>query len=339
MSADSRIGALDGVRGIAALSVAISHIVLFFAGLEIWSKRAVDFPSMTTGEIVARLLFAAFPGNAAVMVFFVLSGHVLWESFARKKSTLADLPDYAVARVFRLMPLVIVSTIPFGFITDASLQELAANMLLLSSSVNGVLWSLQVEMVGSVLIFAVWILSRGEAWRVVVALIAVAALVPIFRGNPYIVYLPAFVLGALIGYVPRRVWQSRALLCAAAALLFLGSLVLHQGGVTRVVEILAAFALIGCVTVQRPAALEGRGAEFLGAVSYPLYLTHGLGMAAAGAVLLTVSLERFAFIGLYTLLAIAISIVIAWVLHVTIEVPVLRARPRLGRRTGLQPAP
>ena len=39
-----------------------------------------------------------FPGNGAVMVFFVLSGYVLWGSFARKQSTVADAPDYLVAR-------------------------------------------------------------------------------------------------------------------------------------------------------------------------------------------------------------------------------------------------
>ena len=49
------------------------------------------------------------------MVFFVLSGHVLWGSFARKVS-LTDFPDYLCAHVFGIIPLVIVSTLAFSIV-------------------------------------------------------------------------------------------------------------------------------------------------------------------------------------------------------------------------------
>ena len=60
-----------------------------------------------------------------------------------------DAPDYLVARLFRLLPLVIASSLLYLLVTSPSPRELLANMVLLSTSMNGVLWSLQVEMIGS----------------------------------------------------------------------------------------------------------------------------------------------------------------------------------------------
>ena len=106
---------LDGLRGIAALSVALGHCVVQVTGLALWGTSLRDFPTMPAGDIGMRILSALFPSDAAVMVFFVLSGHVLWGSFQRKKLRFfADLPDYACSRIYRLFPLVIVSALPLG---------------------------------------------------------------------------------------------------------------------------------------------------------------------------------------------------------------------------------
>jgi peptidoglycan/LPS O-acetylase OafA/YrhL len=332
--------ALDGVRGLAALSVALGHCLLMVAGLEVWSKTVADFPAMNSEQITERLLFLLFPSNAAVMVFFVLSGHVLWASFARKAMTLADFPDYLSARVFRLLPLVIASTVLFAFVVPTSAWELIANMLLLSTSMNGVLWSLQVEMVGSIAIFLVWLVTRDDPLKLLGALVLLAAAVPFFRGNHLVVYLPAFVLGALTHHVPARIWRSRAVLWIALALLLLPNLYFAYRGVARVFEILAATALVGCVGVQRPAILETPVVSFLGAVSYPFYLVHPLGVSGAvalvGALAGTDFLLQFA---IYAILSIGISMPIAWLLHVTVEMPALRSRPRFGRKpVGAPPA-
>ena len=134
---DGRNLALDGVRGLAALSVALGHCMLIVAGMEVWSKTAFDFPNMPAQEIAGRLMHLLFPGNGAVMVFFVLSGYVLWGSFARKQSTIADTPDYLVARVFRLLPLVIAThAAATGWSRFPTPGELVANMVLLSTSMN-----------------------------------------------------------------------------------------------------------------------------------------------------------------------------------------------------------
>jgi peptidoglycan/LPS O-acetylase OafA/YrhL len=253
---DGRNLALDGVRGLAALSVALGHCMLIVAGMDVWSKTAFDFPAMPAQEIAGRLMHLLFPGNGAVMVFFVLSGYVLWGSFARKRPTTADVPDYIVARLFRLLPLVVATTLLYWLVTSPSPGELIANMLLLSTGMNKVLWSLQVEMIGSMVIFIAWLAARNDPIKLFIALCVVAAAVPFFRGNQFVVYLPAFLLGALIHHVPARIWQSRALLVAALLVLLLPSIVFSYRGVTRLLEILAAVAIVG---LRRRAASASAG--------------------------------------------------------------------------------
>jgi peptidoglycan/LPS O-acetylase OafA/YrhL len=277
-----------------------------------------------------------FPGNGAVMVFFVLSGYVLWGSFARKRPTTADVPDYIVARLFRLLPLVVATTLLYWLVTSPSPGELIANMLLLSTGMNKVLWSLQVEMIGSMVIFIAWLAARNDPTKLFIALCVVAAAVPFFRGNQFVVYLPAFLLGALIHHVPARIWQSRALLVAALLVLLLPSIVFSYRGVTRLLEILAAAAIVGCVAAQRPPLLESAPIKFLGAVSYPFYLTHPLGMAGALNFIGPLPGMNFLFqFGVYALVSLLISLPVAWLLHVTVEMPALRWRPRLARKPAL----
>ena len=333
---DGRNIALDGVRGLAALSVALGHCMLIVAGMEVWSKTAFDFPAMQAQEIAGRLMHLLFPGNGAVMVFFVLSGYVLWGSFARKRPTTADVPDYIVARLFRLLPLVVATTLLYWLVTSPSPGELIANMLLLSTGMNKVLWSLQVEMIGSMVIFIAWLAARNDPIKLFIALCVVAAAVPFFRGNQFVVYLPAFLLGALIHHVPARIWQSRALLVAALLVLLLPSIVFSYRGVTRLLEILAAAAIVGCVAAQRPPLLESAPIKFLGAVSYPFYLTHPLGMAGALNFIGPLPGMNFLFqFGVYALVSLLISLPVAWLLHVTVEMPALRWRPRLARKPAL----
>src|ERR1700733_6390234 len=85
ISGTERNRGLDGVRGIAALSVALGHCVTQVTGLALWNTSLRDFPAMPAMSIVMRVLSALFPSDAAVMVFFVLSGHVLWGSFQRRQ--------------------------------------------------------------------------------------------------------------------------------------------------------------------------------------------------------------------------------------------------------------
>jgi len=256
---------LDGLRGIAALSVALGHCLLQVTGLPLLATSLRDFPSMPTGDIAMRVFSTLLPSDAAVMVFFVLSGHVLWQSFRRRQVRfLAGLPDYVAARVYRLMPLVIVTGLPIGLLSNAPAPELVRNMLLLSTSLNNVLWSLQVEMVASLTLFALWGLTRGTRWMLVLALVLAFGVTPFFRGQGAVVFFPAFVLGALVSSMPPRLWRNSWLLAGGTAMLLFTNLLLGHGGITRCFEMLGATVLVGAVAHGRlssrdaPAAVPWR---------------------------------------------------------------------------------
>ncbi|MEO5994278.1 MAG: acyltransferase family protein, partial [Arthrobacter sp.] len=89
-----RDGALDGLRGLAALAVLWNHLGLERVG-------GVTAPTWT--------LWLA-DGTAAVMIFFVLSGYVigLTTPFAAGPK---DVGRYARKRVLRLLPLNLVGVL------------------------------------------------------------------------------------------------------------------------------------------------------------------------------------------------------------------------------------
>jgi peptidoglycan/LPS O-acetylase OafA/YrhL len=322
---------LDGLRGIAALSVALGHSLLEIGGLKLWGSRLHDFHGMGWTDIILRLLSAVAPSDAAVTVFFVLSGHVLWSSFQRKGLRFfGDLPDYACARAYRLLPVAIVAALPLGFLTGATARELVMNMLLLRSSLNGVLWSLQVEVVASLGLFALWGLTRGVRWKLLLGLGLASGAVMLFRGDPYVVFFPAFILGASISSIPSRLLQNGWVLGAGVGILVLTNLVIGHTGLTRCFEMAGATAVVGAVANGQLRFLRSGVPLFLGAISYPFYLTHWLGLAGASPVVALLGLgSPFSRLVLLAVLSIGLTIPMAWLLHVGVENPALRARPRI----------
>ena len=331
-AAASRNPDLDGLRGIAALSVALGHCYVQVTGLTLWTSSLKDFAAMPTSQVVMRVLAAFFPSDAAVMVFFVMSGHVLWESFRRRDMRFfRDLPEYVSARIYRLIPLTIVSVMLLGFISTVPAYEMVNNMLLFSRSMNGVLWSLQAEMVGSAMLFMLWGLTRGRTWKMLVALLLSIVALPYMRGNSSIMFLPAFILGAGVASVPPRLWQSTWLLAAGLAALIFTNVLLGHGGVDRCIEMGAAAIVVGAVSHGRMPFLHKRLPLFLGAISYPFYLNHMLGVIGAQSVLDKLSFgSPYLMIAARAALSIPPIILLAWLLHVLVEVPVQRGRPRIA---------
>ncbi|MFL5910987.1 MAG: acyltransferase family protein [Gaiellaceae bacterium] len=88
-----RNDALDGLRALAALGVLTFHVWLYRVGDPPGPRRSV-------GD---HLLFQ---GNLGLICFFVLSGYLLYRSFARAALTgeRADLGSYAKRRAARIVP-------------------------------------------------------------------------------------------------------------------------------------------------------------------------------------------------------------------------------------------
>ena len=217
-------------------------------------------------------------------------------------------------------------------LTAARAPELVRNMLLLSNSLNGVLWSLQVEVIASFALFAVWGLAGGSRWKLVLSLIIAVAGVPFFRGEIVVPFFPAFLLGGLISSVDQRVWHLRWLVGSGIVILVFTNVVLGHSSITRMFEIAGATILVGAVARGKFSVLRTRVPLFLGAISYPFYLTHVVGLIVAERYIAALPpMSPLVLISAYAVVSIAVTIPMAWLLHVFVEEPVLRARPRIGQ--------
>ncbi|MDE8345556.1 MAG: acyltransferase [Acidocella sp.] len=324
-----RIEALDGIRGYAALSVALGHSLLAVTGLALWSTDLHNFPAMSGSEIGLRLLSVVMPSDAAVMVFFVLSGHVLWHSFARKNLSASGFIAYLRARIQRLYPLIIITTVTIGIVKHAALMSIISTALLWTVSVNGVLWSLQVEVIGSVVIVLIWFAAGRSQKRLALALLGTAVIVPLARGTP-LVFMPAFVLGALINTVPDGIWRRKSIPLFGLCLLLSTNIIFGHGGITRIFEMAGATCLVGGMGRAPVGVLLNPVARFLGAISYPFYLSHPLGAIFAAAILARIHdhLSSITKIAVFALISIGIAMPLAWILHITIEHPMIDRRRR-----------
>lgn len=180
---------LQSVRGLAALTVAASH-----------SLEAFNFQGKEAS--VKRLLGNIAYGPGAVFVFFILSGFVLGLTLSRKKPhDWSVCIDFLKRRFFRLFPVMLFSTVVywifcrFAFpsrsfepISDwfsskpgTSLGEVSQNICMLSTSLNPVTWSLQVEWLFSLLLPIVyfWI---GPSWKANTFMLCLLVLTFLFLG-------------------------------------------------------------------------------------------------------------------------------------------------------------
>ncbi|MFI5289589.1 MAG: acyltransferase family protein, partial [Polyangia bacterium] len=97
MTSRERYGGLDGLRGLAALSVFFCHVA------------AMMPPVWVPAGVTHSPLHVFWDGTAAVNLFFVLSGFVLALPFvgARRK----DIPyaGFVIRRIFRIYPVYLVT--------------------------------------------------------------------------------------------------------------------------------------------------------------------------------------------------------------------------------------
>jgi peptidoglycan/LPS O-acetylase OafA/YrhL len=185
---------LDGLRGIAALIVVIHHGMIFF-DFAIYSGVAAEATYQPWDLSYAKQTFLALPvaGNFSVATFFVLSGFVLSSVFSRSHATAPHLivkryvrlaVPVTAANLFSLAAGLIALAVPFlsnyvplvgGATSNAFTltNVLTATWLCLKEALfsafitgiepptfNGVLWTMQIEFVGSCLMIGTFWLAR-----------------------------------------------------------------------------------------------------------------------------------------------------------------------------------
>jgi peptidoglycan/LPS O-acetylase OafA/YrhL len=348
-SSVKRIVALDSLRGLAACTVFLGHFVggIYKSPLPLWLRLMP-------------------PSGAAVILFFVLSGHVLAIPVWRGKQ--GPYPQYLVRRFFRIyVPYaaavcaaligaaklngVQLPLSPWFYLTwhtPLTRSLIAAQFLKMSTSpaINTAFWSLRYEVEMSIIFPLIcWLVLRLRAWGTL-AFGCLCALggQAIIHFNPSagfgqetgitILWSSCFIFGALTSWKSREIGAIFARVPRAGKLLL--AVLVYAAYVSRPHVIIIPAAVLIIIFAEHSRLRRWLSAplpEYLGRISYSLYLTHG-------TVLFTLLILLYGKISLWLILAIYMvaALSFAHLFCIAIEEPSMRIGKRLGKPRS-QPAP
>jgi hypothetical protein len=329
-----RLKFIDGLRGIAACMVMLYHL----------GNRTGLRPLTQWGYL-------------GVGIFFVISGFVIASTLDRELSA-AAIGRFFARRFVRLdipywVNIAVTLVLGVGLyrlgkpIHPYTGEQVAVHLVYLQGilgvpEINQVYWTLCLEIQFYLtLAFALWVAQRAS-WRVFqVALIASIALSTVCNAgllhSPRGLMFPywwAFGLGAAVCFWYRGKMSGSALFAAFAATSFLPFVSLEAW---RITGVLTGLAIAGALYMGSEGKwLSGNSWQFLGRISYSLYLYHALiGWEA----------QTFAqrYVGPYTAATFGsvVSIGVAWLAYVLIERPAVRLShlvPLSPAQSGLAPA-
>lgn len=275
---EARIADLDALRGLAALAVVLFHYTTRY--------------QLVYGHVDAPAAWVAW-GHYGVQLFFGISGFVIFMTLDRTRT----LADFAVSRASRLYPgywaaMALTTAVmliagmdellvsPAAFAADLTMLQALAGL----PSVDGVYWTLFVELSFYVAMAALWqlrLLRRIEA-----VLLAWLGLKWLWHFAPVVAGVePSWLLGALLvqehipffatGIVAYRLRSGAAeprlaLLVVAASVTTVAAC---DDAPHALVALVTAGALLA-VSLRSIPLLQARPLVWLGAVSYSLYLLH-----------------------------------------------------------------
>jgi peptidoglycan/LPS O-acetylase OafA/YrhL len=244
-------------------------------------------------------------GDGAVVLFFVLSGFVLSATLIHSpQNQVSNAMQFGIARLFRIYPAVVLTVAIFAAVfwtTGAALSAgpyslglLLRNALLFATSVDGVMWSLQLEVIAIPLIFVAYLGWRRWGGAFLAGLFLPLAALSFWGpwnraiGAPNLFgEIHAFVLGMAAYLVaPRFIerWSARTgtLVFAAAAFLFLASrpLLGFASKWSAITEAASGAIGVAMLAVGRPngpaVVFDANIVRFFGRISYSFYLLHPL---------------------------------------------------------------
>ncbi|WP_441277781.1 acyltransferase family protein [Tardiphaga sp. 172_B4_N1_3] len=282
MSAPSqRNEQLDGLRGYAALTVLFFHAILGADPDLVGRVLYRNFSEINgAGDWLSKIGLTLLNGQTAVVLFFIMSGAVLFESLMRDRSpTPLLIRNFFIRRFFRIYPVLFVCLIACWLVFNASgtsrtVDNLLLNLGLLEYPVNGATWTLGVEAWGAVLLALGFLAFKRfkEAGLIVVALIFAFLYLPPLKGHlvQFRMFIYCFALGALI---PTSL--GKAVLCKIPTwswpILLIGTIFARH----TIQETIAVF-LVGLIYYRKAGAfgdfLARPTSVFLGTISYSLYL-------------------------------------------------------------------
>ncbi|RWZ49578.1 acyltransferase [Labedella phragmitis] len=367
-TSSARIRSLDGLRGWAALIVLISHVMLTIPVFAEVVYNEVSPSDLSPVEYVlsytpAHLLWA---GHEAVFLFFVLSGIVLTMPALRFRDRSAWMRYYP-RRIVRLYGPVVAAVL-FGVLLVLLVPRVGAEGLgpwiddrpatltptgvardlLLVFGVSGVispLWSLRWEVLFSLLLpLYVWaaVKWRKFAWAKL-GLLTALMIGGVLIDSGYVFYLAMFAFGALAAVHLEDLRTAAARINNITWVLVLGVGVLLTTArwtlepLVRSEALTVLPAFFGCAVLVFVAAfwppamrpLEHPVSQWLGKVSFSLYLTH------EPIVIATTFIFGRQVPPLVPAISIAVSLAAAWLFFRWIEAPTHSLSRRIGAKSRL----
>jgi peptidoglycan/LPS O-acetylase OafA/YrhL len=337
---------LDPLRGIAALMVVLFH-----------------YGCMLLPSIADNPLSPAFHlGKMGVQVFFVISGFVIPYALVRSGYTLKELGPFMLRRVIRIAPpayvatalvvglhllyIAIIGTAPNYYWAGFGWKPIIGNIFFISEALdkpyyNFPYWSLEVEfqyylVMGLILPL---LIDKTKPMRTFLVLAAIVLLswpfasaffdtIWFFRYGGY------FVLGIGLflwreGFLPRRMFAALVLMVIA---LYVGKAEYFIVDRKEDYERLALAVATMLVIAWNP-SIDRPWLNWLGRISYSLYITHiPVGVAAEGVLRRVEHLHDHAIGKLLLLVVyITIALVFASVFERLIERPCIAWAKRVGR--------
>ncbi|MBY4887685.1 acyltransferase [Pantoea sp. DY-15] len=369
-----RVTFANQFRGIAAILVLISHYYgsIFFQQDYITSitgahKVNLDVNSFFLPKVIAQHYFNIFLGPLGVAMFFMVSGFVVMFSLDKISSS-----QFLVQRFFRIFPtywlsllicfvLTLISSYYFGGASgyiSLDFKVIAANILLvyeyfLYPSINFVNWTLPVEILFYI-IMALGVRSVRDRETFLFSSAAILAGVAIYlnftgvnsiasdvlRVTVMKLKYVSFMLSGVAVYLHFKgiIKSSKLSVLLAFFMLIFASLLYAEykppvffGYLNNY---LYGFIVFMIFYFFRDHSKDNILLDFMAKISYPLYLIH----STCGYVMIPILLSLG--LGFYTssIMSIVVSIIISYLMHVTVEVYSVNLGKSLSNKLSENPA-
>jgi peptidoglycan/LPS O-acetylase OafA/YrhL len=366
----TRLRSLDGLRGVAALAVLLYHTSLIARPFldtgtrgDAWWWLTETPLKLATAGTEAVLVFFVLSG--LVVALPVLRPGFSWRRYYPTRLARLYLPIWGSLALAALLVLLVPRPVQHAssgsWLLRASsttvdgwdwLRE--ATLWPRSYDLNNVLWSLRWEVLFSLalpLFVGAALLARGRWWWPAVLLCVAAPVAGRLWSIDALVYLPAFLLGTLLAMrLPQlRDWAQRrgpwawAAMSSASCLLLVASwagrsLAPEPTALADALWGLSGAGAAGLVVVAIGSGvgrrmLEARPAQWLGKVSFSLYLVQAPLLATIAFAAGDRQWPLIAAIGIPS------SLLLAWLFQLAIERPSHRFARWLGARADRRQLP
>ena len=358
----NRIEWANSLRGVAAVSVLISHYMGVFwfsqpaaAALVHRAPLPVDPANMPWFARLVHWMQIDF-GGLGVALFFLLSGYVIAMSLEKYSRlgflvgrSMRILPTYAVGFLVTCSAVWLISGRPPIYEVAAGLIPGLSMLFRFPTVSDGIVWTLIIEL-AFYSICLIWFRKLTRSWVAITATGIGCAAVQILLQTPYAtLYIPLSMSGArtiallscpyllimLIGVTVSACsrgniskWSLLLVPVLTAGFLWLSATSIYVTAIANRLTYLVSIAVFLVISKYGNRLKRTRITSFMADISYPLYVVHGV----LGYAVLYALTERNAHASIAVPGVTFLAVFVAFLIHRLIEMPTHVIGQKLARR-------